>query len=347
MASIDYAQRLYNEGLALFHSGKLEEGRDTLEEALEACAVAPDPSNVQTHIIFTDCLLLLSDIYSAISAFSEAERLLVTCMGYVRDSFASFSQSSSSLARKVRSMENIALATIAYNRGVLVLDECGQNIAVLERGDVEAGEERGRRDMLQKVRGVCLALLGEAEERLKNYVGTSRELLADIWHAKGVAHQFLGENEEALIFFQKSLELRQCFCSSERDQNTECDLKLALTIEHVVQAYRVWLPTAASRHVTGLSVTPFTLQQLLHTVSEVRRRCLGAGHPLLLRSMFMEGVIAAEQGRRSVAAQHLEQCLNAISSIEQHHTSVSGTLQLALPSKKEVERWLTAVTSVQ
>lgn len=360
-------------------------------------ASASPTSAVRMHTLFTDALVLLSNVCSAEGYYAEAERLLVTCMGYIRDSFetqeearekavtckgsrnrreslegCSLARSSSlSSSRPLVAMRNMALATILYNRAVLVLDEyqfwtVSHRTASTQSSSVERNKsdtslsspaEQNTDVLIGRLMEARDDWLPDAERRLENCLGDSRRLLADVWHSSGVCHHILGDAVAALGYYQRSMELRLCFFSSNTSSSgagfslpqdrgstptttseVETALKIVLTLEHVVQLYDQMTKTnkGGTDHLHLLD--PHILQRALETVSRTRKNALGPRHPMTARALFLEGVFAAEHGRVKTARRCLEQCKREAEEVEEE-LSLGGPT-LPCPSEDVVNAWL-------
>lgn len=469
------AINLYKKAVQLFHVGALEEARGIAEQVLERCAVetfpdswAPssngepscsigihssaDPSAFQNqlatfplslHLLFTDTLLLLANIYSAGGIFTEAKRLLATCVGYVRDSFRSWPgcdsaspskgtkpsnvtriiPSSSNKEEKVLiQLQKMAFATISYNRAVLAVEEylsstqnglsqeprhrpessCSGAINCTSNSIPQEDAERRTflsqkantnslspncfpselPSLLEKVKEARNVFLEDTIQNLQDCLEGGRHLLADAWHTRGVCQLLLGQHVNALLDFQKSVELRSCFLSKKRegssgftipstgiqnekiigsvieghDRHNRTDsnigehggcpgaacshikeeaasaltasiaLKLALTLEHVVQLYRSldrpcssFLFFSIASSSSALSMNMNWMQDVLHWITctrrdffllyQTRNTAHQSMHPMVRRALFLEGVFAAEHGRHQLAKECFEECL--------------------------------------
>eukprot|EP00796_Vickermania_ingenoplastis_P004327 gene4327-3141_t len=336
---------LYQRATELFAEGLFDQARDTAEQALEACTGGGvQRATLQDHTVFVDTLVLLASIYSASLAFSEAERLLVTCAGYVKDNILPQGSTSSSRdAELASSFQNTALATIAYNRAVLRVDEYLLFVSCHPRRlrcvpHERCGDAEERNRLLRRVAIAGETLLEEAISRLENALGDERRLLADVWHTQGVCHHLLGEHLAALADYHRSLELRLC-CISMGCAGEAMDLKMALTLENVLEVYRLLLVRRGCRiSVPTTSMQLPVVQRAMSTITASRQAHLGSDHPLVARSLFHEGLLAAEQGRRDTAYDMFSQCLNALRS----HTptpAASGSAATLLGQPAASESW--------
>lgn len=162
-----------------------------------------------------------------------------------------------------------------------------------------------------------MALLLDAQDRLAHTLGPSRSLLADVLHTIGVCHYEAADYIAALQAWQRSMAIRVHLHAlrqrSDKDaaqralrrgvggDDGECsdgteELKLALTMEHVAQVYRL----LESRSVEAL--------KLLDTVAATRRRYLGPTDPLFVRTLVLKGVLAAELGHTKLARALFDRC---------------------------------------
>lgn len=298
----------------LFHEGRLEECREATEDLLiglssitegesdgdgthinitTAHEAKPTPIEEEArHELFSGALVLLAGCYSAVGSLTEAERLLATCQGYIDEHIASVGSSATGPISAVDSIPgraNVALAVLAYNRGVARLEQYRTDAAT----------------PMAVVREADASFLAEAEQRLADVLGPARLLLADVCHSRGVCCEILAgqsitnSNSKhsgipppfsylgALAYYQRSLDIR----GRLSDGAAATELKLALTLEHVA-------------HLLRLTATPTDGQQarlealgLLEAVCEARRRLLGPGHSLSVAAMTGLGALAAELGR--------------------------------------------------
>ncbi|AYU77092.1 hypothetical protein, conserved [Leishmania donovani] len=160
----------------------------------------------------------------------------------------------------------------------------------------------------------AMALLLDAQDRLAHTLGPPRGLLADVLHTIGVCHYEAADYIAALQAWQRSMAIRVHLHALRRrsDKNAaqrtlrgggggECgdgteELKLALTMEHVAQVYRL---------LEGRSVEAL---KLLDTVAATRRRYVGPTDPLCARTLVLKGVMAAELGHTKLARALLGRC---------------------------------------
>lgn len=313
---------LYKDGLKLFRAGFLREARNTVEEVLERCALEGvprasfSPSSTEesfsttvnsfstsytfsapyvkvplsTHLLFTDALLLLANIYSADGIFSEAEHLLVTSVGYVRDSFNPgqyvdlsstlkksanqqqiHQETSSDMNKKeekvLAQLQNIAFATISYNRALLCVEEyqycckkvlnadqekkpfdsSTRNDSSLARGTSEKETDQVwlpnhtkkgisflswnisqlPPHLFEKVQKARDVLLDDVICRLQDCLDDGRQLLADALHTRGVCQLLLGDHVHALLDFQKSIDIRCLFLSRKTSAQSFGNMQVA------------------------------------------------------------------------------------------------------------------------
>lgn len=303
----------YSQGVQYLYDGELQKAQDTAETVLRGCvegmADSSEPVSLQSHQLFTDTLLLLANTYSASRSFIDAERLLATCQGYVEESFAAATP-------QVQAMRNAALAAVAYNRAVMRVDEylCPMT-------------EEEREKKVHRLRDAQTVFLLDAENRLKNVLGDARQLLADVYHTRGVTHFLLEEYTAAVADFHRCLELRVHFTNDDGS----CDLKLALTLEHLSHIYRLLNRHCTQRPILSLFSSPAELPKALEMISSTRARYLQPEHPLVARALFYEGSWAAEQGRVAKAEALLQKSL-AASSCHENLSSV-------LPLEKTIQAW--------
>ncbi|GET86862.1 hypothetical protein, conserved [Leishmania tarentolae] len=159
-----------------------------------------------------------------------------------------------------------------------------------------------------------MTLLREAQDRLAHTLGPQRGLLADVLHTIGVCHYEAADYIAALQAWQRSMAIRVHLHAqrqrTDRDAAqralggggaVECsestdELRLALTMEHVAQVYRL---------LEGRSVEAL---KLLDTVAATRRKYLGPTDPLCVRTLALKGTLAAELGHTKLARALLDRC---------------------------------------
>lgn len=200
----------YEEACRLFQEGHLQPCRTVAESLISQLSRVELKGNDSTavHKLFSNALLLVSNVYSAVGPSAESDRLLATCYGYVKEHIPVDSH-------------NIALATILYNRAVIRLE--------WERLDPSSAPRKAVVDAQN--------YLTEAENRLVNVLGLPRLLLADVLHCHGVCHHMLGLDYMAAVeCYRRSMEIRRHF----GDVHGISDLKTALTMEHIAHIYRLW-----------------------------------------------------------------------------------------------------------
>ncbi|KAG5509504.1 hypothetical protein JKF63_06209 [Porcisia hertigi] len=282
------------------------------------------------HHLFGNILLLLSSIYMAVQDYIEAERLLVTCDGYWKERLAGTPTKASPAgtsgdAEGARCGDlDEGLAGVAYNRAVLLLErlQCTPSLSP-RRGDsspwvaplvdvcgVDARETHSSTSSStvatspgtpEAVHARAMAFLLEAQGHLAHTLGPPRRLLADVLHTLGVCHYEAADYIAALEAWQRSIairvhlhaqRLRTDHVTLQRDEGggagTE-ELKLALTMEHVAHVYQL---------LDGRSLHAL---KLLDTVAQTRRQYLGPTHPLYVRTLAHQGVLAAELGHTRLA----------------------------------------------
>lgn len=359
----EIVENLHRNALSLFNAGAVPESRDITEKALEACAgitpICPSNRSVigevdqevyyASHKMFADLMMLLAAIRIASKEFYEAERLLVTCQCYVKDCFENEGNQggvSGCLDGKVGpdALLNMALATISYSRAVLRVDEyldcLSHHSNTLDVGSSVSQAQEDSESQLsllaERLKEARNVLLTDASSRLQDCLGEERRLLGDVWHTRGVCHQLLHDPVAALMDYQKSIEVRLFFLSTDK-VSQESALKLALTLEQVVQLYRRVTPRSSP---STLTIHPVCLQQVLQIISNTRRAVLGENNPMVSRAIFHEGILAAEQGRQMVARGLLQQCLELIELGDKESNSHSASFPLITPSKENVLEWL-------
>lgn len=316
---------LYHEAMACLAEGDLQLSREKAEDGLQALSTtvttsSPSSSSsfplslcpqtqTSAHTLFANMMVLLSNVYSAAGSFDEAERLLATCAGYIVEHI---------------SPTDVRLATIAYNRAVLRLEVARLSPLCFSRSTApsltSSSASVSSSSVEEGVREALTVLLPEAEWLLRDVLGVQRLLLADVWHSKGVCHYLFNEYVSALECFHRSLELRVRY----DDEAGVTQLKLALTLEHVAQIYRLQrahLPEAL---------------HLLDVVVLTRRQLLGPHHPLYGAALVEEGVLAAELGKKKKAIAALTR---ACEVAERAYDADDGR-------RIEVEQWLHHVKSM-
>ncbi|AIN96448.1 hypothetical protein LPMP_130180 [Leishmania panamensis] len=161
-----------------------------------------------------------------------------------------------------------------------------------------------------------MALLLDAQNRLAHTLGPPRGLLADVLHTIGVCHYETADYITALEAWQRSMTIRLHLHAQRNRSDTDAaqrvlrrgegsgeegsdgteELKLALTMEHVAQVYRL---------LEGRSVEAL---KLLDTVAGTRRKYLGPTDPLCVRTLAFKGALAAELGHTKLARALFDRC---------------------------------------
>lgn len=297
----------YHDALRAFEEGDLQFSREQIESLLHDLRATDSDG---AHVLFLHCLLLLASIYSTVGATGEADRLLATSAGYATEHLGP---------------DHLGLATIAYNRAVIRVEDYRRD-AELPADDAPPPPSSSRSGSagapvlsLAAVIEARDVFLEEAAWRLRNELGVDRLLLADVYHTHGVCEYLLENYVSALESFRRSLEVRVHYT----DHSGVTELKMALTLEHVSQLYRL-LGTLPARTKA---------LDLLGLVTRTRRRWLGPSHPLYGSALFAAGVMAAELQRWALAEEALAEAAAVARA-----TYAEGDLRL-----EEVEHWLASV----
>ncbi|KAG5484292.1 hypothetical protein LSCM4_07858 [Leishmania orientalis] len=195
-----------------------------------------------------------------------------------------------------------------------LVDVCGAD-ARLTNTSLSSPPTTASSGTLEAALASVMALLLDAQDRLAHTLGPPRGLLADVLHTIGVCHYEAADYIAALQAWQRSMAIRvhlhalRLRSDKGAAQHTPCrgegsrasdggteELKLALTMEHVAQVYRL----LDRRSVEAL--------KLLDTVTDTRRKYLGPADPLCVRTLMLKGVLAAELGHTTLARSLFERC---------------------------------------
>ncbi|ORC86196.1 uncharacterized protein TM35_000302360 [Trypanosoma theileri] len=267
------AAALLREAVALYESGSLASAREAAEDALHAA----DPHN---DTLFAEALLVLANVYCAAEDFAEAERLVATCCCYVEQHLGP---------------AHIGVATARLNRAIILLERYrlrgGNHDTANTNGNSNNSGSGGGLQWVEQ----AYALLQAAARQLENVDGVERLLLAEVLHNTGVCCELVGRHVDALAAYMRSMQIRVHYT----DTAGVCDLKLALTMEHVAMLYRL-LQGARLQEAA----------RLMDAVATTRRRYLGPRHPLFAAAILAQGVIAAELGHKRRAVLLLQKALD-------------------------------------
>ncbi|KAH9600154.1 hypothetical protein LSM04_004880 [Trypanosoma melophagium] len=276
------AAALLREAVALYESGSLSSAREAAEDALHAA----DPHN---DTLFAEGLLLLANVYCAAEDFAEAERLAATCCCYVEEHLGP---------------THIGVATARLNRAVILLERyrlrSGNHDTTHTNTNTDSNSGNNGNNSNSGSSGLRLveeayALLQTAARQLENVDGVNRLLLAEVLHNTGVCCELVGRHVDALAAYMRSMQIRVHYT----DASGVCDLKLALTMEHVAMLYRLLRGTKLQEAA-----------RLMDAVATTRRRYLGPRHPLFAAAILEQGVIAAELGHKRRAVLLLQKALD-------------------------------------
>ncbi|KAG5483980.1 hypothetical protein LSCM1_05830 [Leishmania martiniquensis] len=222
-----------------------------------------------------------------------------------------------------------------------LVDVCGAD-ARLTNLSLSSSATAAPSATLEPVLASVMALLLAAQDRLAHTLGPPRRLLADVLHTVGVCHYEAADYIAALQAWQRSMAIR-AHLHSLRQRSETCaaqhtlsrgegvgesgdgteELKLALTMEHVAQVYRL---------LEGRSIEAL---KLLDTVADTRRKYLGPTDPLYARTLVFKGVLAVELGHKKLARVLFERCSAILSdaSLERRPARSSSC------ALQEVEQW--------
>ncbi|KPI87204.1 hypothetical protein ABL78_3720 [Leptomonas seymouri] len=378
----------YADATRHYHQGNLHRARDIAEQTLlslsslpadaespptdgdGSCigsslpAAAPRDASLQRrrHHLFANILLLLSTIYAAVGDYAEAQRLLSTCEGYLKEHCLHTKRggrcSGTEAANEggetaCRDLDE-GLAGVAYNKAVLQLEMMHHtgSPAVTRSNDRAAlpsaawtsvlpslppsatlspvlptQDEEQRR---QTIAAEALEkYLYDARDKLSHTLGSQRCLLADVYHSCGVCQYYLKDYVAALDAWQQSMAIRVHVRSDRlREQGSEGSQD---AFSSGVEELKTALTLEHIAHVYQLvEGKAADAMKIYDTVAATRERYLGPAHPLYARTLLEKAVLASGLGRAKLARALLDAC---------HGICTRSNSECSQEFSREVQRW--------